>query len=84
MVCSSCGYESDPSHRFCINCGQQFAQGCVQCGTPLPPDARFCATCGTAVGDVAAPPPQEAPPVAQLEETVAFLGNLPIFQYLSP
>jgi ribosomal protein L40E len=59
LVCSSCGAQLQPQHKFCPTCGapvppppapttvpenQKF---CVSCGAKIPASAKFCGTCGT-------------------------------------
>ena len=96
MLCPGCGHENEPSHRFCLNCGQQLLPPtCTQCGKSLPPKARFCSECGKPVGevDVTAAPTEtptepiasdENPPTVEVAETREFLGKLFIFQSLKP
>jgi class 3 adenylate cyclase/tetratricopeptide (TPR) repeat protein len=60
MVCSACGAENDPSHRFCSQCGASLARECGTCGSTVPAGARFCPTCGTALAVDALEPARAA------------------------
>jgi RNA polymerase subunit RPABC4/transcription elongation factor Spt4 len=59
LVCSSCGTQLQPQHKFCPTCGapaptptpptisQENQKFCVNCGAKIPASAKFCGTCGT-------------------------------------
>ena len=46
MVCPNCGFDSDASQRFCVECGTALSTSCLGCGAPLPDGAQFCGSCG--------------------------------------
>ena len=66
--CTRCGLENDPSHAFCLDCGQSLrpaatASGatCATCGAALQPGFRFCGVCGKPAGAPQATPPVPGP-----------------------
>ena len=49
MHCASCGSDTPPKAKFCIECSAQLTRRCAKCGVENPPQAKFCAECGSAV-----------------------------------
>jgi ribosomal protein L32 len=49
LTCSTCGTESQPGAKFCMECGTPFAAVCPSCGATHLPGAKFCPECGTAL-----------------------------------
>ncbi len=47
-LCPNCGTETEPSAKFCGNCGQVLTAPvtCARCGTESPPGTKFCPECG--------------------------------------
>ena len=50
ILCSACGAENRPDHKFCAECGPSLAPVCPSCGVESPAGARFCPSCGSALG----------------------------------
>jgi adenylate cyclase len=49
MICSACGHKSEPSAKFCSECGARLLLGCPVCGVPVKDEAKFCSECGAAL-----------------------------------
>jgi len=49
MRCSSCGFESPESRKFCSECGIGLPRGCPQCGADNAATAKFCGECGASL-----------------------------------
>ena len=92
MACPACGFDNQPSSRFCSDCGRPLTFVCDGCGNSLAPTARFCSDCGARVspasttGDEARGDPETAsdPVAVDQLETVEFLGQVSVFRSLGP
>jgi class 3 adenylate cyclase len=67
--CQSCGAESPPGKRFCLQCGSALAQVCSTCAAPIVPGSRFCGDCGAPFTG-AAPAPTQPLALPQAERRV--------------
>jgi class 3 adenylate cyclase/tetratricopeptide (TPR) repeat protein len=69
MLCPACGFDNDPGHKFCAECGTRLATACPSCGAEARPGHKFCPECGTPLGSPAspAPGPSSAPAPATAE-----------------
>ena len=45
MRCSMCGFDNQPSMKFCGECAAPLAAACPKCGFENPPGHKFCGQC---------------------------------------
>jgi class 3 adenylate cyclase len=45
MRCSRCGFDNQPSMKFCGECAAPLAAACPKCGFENPPSHKFCGQC---------------------------------------
>ena len=87
MLCPSCNRRNRDTASYCRECGTGLTTPCSKCGKEIPAGAWFCDFCGhPAPGDAGSTasqgPVRRTPTGKETSDTLEFLSNLSMFQYL--
>jgi len=76
--CPACGFENDPAHKFCAECGNKLASACPNCGAEANSTHKFCPNCGSTLGAAVSPSPgrSAAVPVEERRVVTAMFCDL--------